>query len=267
VSSPLTPVVGGHVFAGTWEQLDRQFDASCHACGKNVKLQGELQGTRAGLCLGWGRAYPDALDRVVRGLLHEAPGDQPAGPSEEAIRMLQEAHLRVLDIVLPLAGEQPDVQGALHAEADAIDALVVALADEMRALRLARDVTRPPTVKELAEIRQLMRLGGPTRTASPERLHALISKLAIEVATLRKLLRDTALALGAKTFGAPGWPREELPKYADGKLLYLALRRERDALQQELALTKAGAHANSEAWAVVETDLRRELDTLRRERG
>lgn len=143
----LTLTPGGHLFAGTWEELQECARAKCAACGMLVKDSGELLHRRpegegdtpeAERCTGWGPAVRfDVLGMIVRGIVREAPDDQPNGPLECAIEEVHEAHLRMLDVVLPLTQAHPEAHGALCVCGDAIADLTSLLADQARALELA----------------------------------------------------------------------------------------------------------------------------------
>jgi hypothetical protein len=151
VSDVLTPLAGGHVFAGTWEGLAALDTATCEACGEHVKIGGKLLWLREegaagcadeGLCAGWSTPRADALDRLVRGMTRETPNDDPNGPTEAALVAVHEAHVHVLKIVLPLVSVVPS-RRALRQEGDRIADLTAALSDDARALRLAHEASDP----------------------------------------------------------------------------------------------------------------------------
>ncbi len=92
-------------------------------------------GTEPNLCPGWRKAALEmpVLPDLVRGMVREAPDDKPNGPSEEALRALSEARHEALE-----SRGDGVIDGILeHREGDAIGRLGHALADDVRALRLA----------------------------------------------------------------------------------------------------------------------------------
>lgn len=148
----LTPVPGGHVFNGTWEQFQALFNARCEACGDYIKVNGRalnihtvddvVAGRDEPVCAGWKDGPPrPALDNVVRAIVREAPGDQPNGPIEEAIAALHESHLALLHEVTVWGhtiGMSDEVRTASKTTGDRIFTLTNAIADQVRALRLAQ---------------------------------------------------------------------------------------------------------------------------------
>lgn len=132
MSDVLTPLAGGHVFAGTWEETATDEGPRCSACGSRVE-------PGAAMCPGWGECRADALDRLVRGMIREAPDEQPNGPTEAALVAFQDAHIAMLDKVLPLL--HPMAHGVVRAEGDRLGELAEALADDARALRLAYEAS------------------------------------------------------------------------------------------------------------------------------
>ncbi len=134
----LYPVTGGHVTWHPWEKLADVATASCAACGLVFKRDGALVtkvGTEPNLCPGWRKAALEmpVLPDLVRGMVREAPDDKPNGPSEEALRALSEARHEALE-----SRGDGVIDGILeHREGDAIGRLGHALADDVRALRLA----------------------------------------------------------------------------------------------------------------------------------
>jgi len=128
----LTPVQGGHVWPGTWEKLQRQHSAECAACGASLRSNGlrTLRPLGEGLCQGWkSPSERPVLPDLVRGMVREAPRDNPNGPSEEAIQALHAAHLKVI--------EWPERELGIATEGAVIERLTHSLADDARALRLA----------------------------------------------------------------------------------------------------------------------------------
>ena len=149
----LTPVPGGHVFRGSWEKLQELEHATCAACGEPIRRAGEqlhvhtadhaLVGVKAPVCAGWPDGPPpEALDDVVRAIVREAPDDQPNGPTEAAIEALHESHLALVHWIHRAGLKLPvEVEALLRAEGDRIHDLVNAIADDVRALRLAHGET------------------------------------------------------------------------------------------------------------------------------
>lgn len=207
----LTPLPGGHVFAGTWEALATLDTATCEACGEYVKLDGALLWSREeggpgadpeGLCAGWRTPTPDVLLALVRGMIRETPNEEPNGPTEAAIVSLHEAHLSALHVVLPGAG--PDVQGALRREADAIATLTFSMADDARALDLAHQAhqrAHRPAPGALVTAEELAEFDRPRREdAGADLINWILEnapRLAAEVRRLTAVADDLSARLSA----------------------------------------------------------------------
>lgn len=155
-SSILTPVHGGHVFAGTWEDLATLDTATCAACGERIKQEGKMlarvltapcghdehaPGTcdvEEVLCVGWPKDAPGGqLVKVVRAIVREAPDDKPNGPTEEAI-------IAMYDTYLDTIGKHDEQHmivkvPAMKKTGDAIQATGEAITDDCRALHLAME--------------------------------------------------------------------------------------------------------------------------------
>lgn len=132
----LTPVHGGHVWPGPWEDFIRCDEAQCAACGRAIRAKGFFV-IEAIECSGWtfGDTTDPILPRVVRAITREAPNDKPNGPVEVMVEKLHAAHLEILG-----AHDGVKMFVSFHdvkAEGDVIARFVDALADQDRALRLA----------------------------------------------------------------------------------------------------------------------------------
>lgn len=137
----LTPVQGGHVFAGTWTAFVECEDAYCAACGAAIKINqsviryvGSGADAEENLCVGWGKdSASGALMRVARAISREGDNGEPNGEAEDR-------YVRALD-AFPKATEDgglPTLE-AWEAASKAMERWIGAYADEVRALRLAAE--------------------------------------------------------------------------------------------------------------------------------